>query len=269
MCRIFSAWDALTAKAVALKLLLPEMATDSRWRELFLNEVNVMRRIRNDNVVRVHEGGISRDGYCFMSMELLGGQTLADRLATRGRLSPDDAGQILAGVARALTAVHNAGYVHRDVKPENIFLTGVKSARKINAADVRLMDLGVALPVNTAPEGLTVDGTPAYMSPEQVSGRPLDERSDLYSLGVVLFEMITGRPCFDAESHQDIMLAHLQAPTPCMPESIACTDSGKVIIDVFADLMEKDPILRPANATRLLAALPWADNHKIRLASGW
>lgn len=269
MCRIFSAWDALTARAVAIKLLAPEMATDSRWRELFLTEVAVMRKIRNDNVVRVYEGGISRDGHCFMSMELLDGQTLADRLATRGRLSPDDAGEVLAGVAKALTAVHNCGYVHRDIKPENIFLTGTKYARRIQAGNVRLMDLGVATPVNASPNGLTVDGTPAYMSPEQVSGSPLDERSDLYSLGVVLFEMITGKPCFDAEDQQDLMLAHLQAPAPRMPESIACTETGKVILEVFAHLMEKNPDLRPTSATRLLASLPWADNSRISLVSGW
>jgi serine/threonine-protein kinase len=191
-----------------------------------------------------------------MVMDLLEGQTLAQLLAVRGRICLEDAAEIFVGVARALQAVHSAGHVHRDVKPENIFICGNASSRKIMAERIRLVDLGVARPINAPVRSMTVYGTPEYMSPEQVSGHSLDNRSDLYSLGVVLFEMLTGKPGFEGATPRDIMLAHIRQPAPELPESFMSMEQGRIMAETVSALLRKDPALRPATALDAAAMIP-------------
>lgn len=234
------------------------MAVQDVWRDSIMKEVELSKRISQLNMVKVHQGGISEGGYVFLVMELLEGETLAERLSVRGRLAMEEACQVAIGAARALSGVHAAGHVHGDVKPENIFLCGPVSLRGLNAESVRLMDLGVARPINAEPLGTTVDGTPAYMSPEQVSGKTMDQRSDLYSLGVVLYEMLTGRPCFDAAGSSEVMLAHILEPAPLLPESILAAPAGRIAAELLASLLAKSPESRPSCAHEVVAVLDGA-----------
>jgi len=265
---IFSATDRGTKQRVAVKVMHPEMAVQETWRDSIMKEVALSRRISQTNMVKIHQGGVSEGGYVFLVMDLLEGETLAARLSTRGRLATEDACHVGVGVALALSGVHAAGHVHGDVKPENIFLCGPISPRGLNADTVRLMDLGVARPINAPATGTTVDGTPAYMSPEQVSGNSMDQRSDLYSLGVVLYEMLTGRPCFDAAGASEVMLAHILEPAPLLPESILATPAGKSVAELLASLLAKSPDCRPSCAHEVVAVLEGALAAKVPAMEG-
>ncbi len=262
VCSIFSAADKAVKRRVAIKIMHPDMAVQDCWRDALMNEVALARRISQENMVPVHQGGISDGGYVFMVMDLLEGESLAARLSSRGRMGIADSCQAALGTARALAAVHAAGHVHRDVKPENIFICGPMSPRGLTAGSIRLMDLGVARPINAPAQGATVDGTPAYMSPEQVSGLPVDERSDIYSLGVVLFEMLTGRPCFDAASPSEVMLAHVREPAPLLPDSILGSAMGPDMAALVGAMLEKAAESRPGKAT--LVATRLEQIHRLR-----
>jgi len=210
--------------------------------ERFLREYEVISGIRHPNVVQIFDLGIA-DDMAFIVMEYFVGGHLGERLS-RGMPAPQ-ALEYLAQIARALDAIHSVGVLHRDLKPANIMLRDDES--------LALIDFGVAKLRDSAAEltGLgEVFGTPYYMSPEQGEGAPVDERADIYSLGVVFHEMLTGRKPYVAGSPMAIIWKHRHAPLPALPAALA---SLQPLLD---QMMAKDPAARLASAAAVLESLP-------------
>lgn len=204
-------------KRLALKLLHAEYAAKPQIVKRFFDEARAVNVIQHPNIVDIIDFAKLEDGSSYLTMEFLPGESLGDAIREGGALSPDDAAAIALQICSALQAAHDEGITHRDLKPENIHLV----PRIDNPRYVKVLDFGIAkLSSDLSPGGATrsgvVMGTPMYMSPEQAMGRTreIDHRTDIYALGVILYQMLVGRVPFEAESFGDLMLMHLQAPVP-------------------------------------------------------
>lgn len=212
MGTVWAARHELLGRDFALKFARVPTTTDPALRARFQHEAQLVGKLRHPNIVDVTDfGEIAPDGDFFLAMELLEGESLADRIAKHGPLDSYEAVTIAADVAKGLSAVHAIGIVHRDVKPENIFL-----ARSATGSIVpKLLDFGISKEWSdtlATPNG-ALTGTPAYMSPEQANGETaLDPRTDIWSLGVVLYEMLTGKHPFVESNYQALMRAIAEAP---------------------------------------------------------
>ena len=215
MGRVYAATELLLRRRCAVKVLLPEFARDKDSVARFLREARAIAQIRHENVVDIyHLGGDAESGVVFFAMELLTGEDLESRVAARAT-RPFTWQQVcgwMAQVAGAMAAVHDAGVIHRDLKPSNVFLYRRPDGRE----QVKLLDFGVAKVTDQAALTKTGDafGTPFYMSPEQILAQPLDPRTDVYSLGAVLYELLAGRVPFDGEPIQVAMQHCNVAPPP-------------------------------------------------------
>ncbi len=236
-------------KRFVLKALLRELASRPDVVARLRNEWRALGRLQHPNIVAVTDAGTTADSTPYYVMERLEGETLSRVLRRERRLPWERAVRIAADVLAAVGAAHDIGIVHRDVKPPNIFVTG--------DAEVKLLDFGIAKMAQGA-ELLTTNGlalgTPRYMSPEQARGEPVDGRADLYSVGLVLYEMLAGRGPFDPARHaNDLLLGHLaRSPAPLselVPELPAELDR------VVAWLLAKQPDRRPGGAEEAQAAL--------------
>ena len=209
--RVFAARDRVLDRTVALKLVDADAVRhrDPAGRERFLAEARTSAGFTHPNAVAVFDAGES-DGFLYLVMELVEGPTLADRLASEGALDPGVAARIAGDVLAALDAAHRSGIVHRDVKPANVLLAPNGTAK--------LADFGIAKRLDTVAAGLTNPGqffgTPKYLAPEQVDGRPVSAATDVYATGVVLFEMLAGRPPFDEGQPMATAIAQRDAPVP-------------------------------------------------------
>jgi serine/threonine protein kinase len=210
--------------------------------ERFLQEFEMLREIRHPNIVRIHDLGVT-DDHLFLAMEHFARGDLRKRMSEG--LTARQSLACARDLAYALEAIHEVGIFHRDLKPGNVMLR--------DDGSIALIDFGlakhVALKMEVTDKGL-IFGTPHYMSPEQGHGKPIDARSDLYALGVMLYEMLTGKKPFDADNHMAILVHHAKAPIPRLPERLATLQP---IID---SLMAKEPADRPPDATaaaRLIA----------------
>ena len=241
-------WRARAGKSrVALKLFSAESMGSREARERFFREARVGSEIKHPNVVRIRDAGELDDGRCYLAMELVEGRSLAAMIRDEGRLPPGVVAAIGSDVARALAALHDAEIVHRDVKPENILVRPDGSAV--------LTDLGLARSAlfRTLTRHDVAVGTLAYMSPEQCVGRPLDGRSDLWSLGVTLYEALTGKRAFDAKHELELVyVIHNVDPEP--PSAIV-PDAPPGLEATILRCLDREPEARFASARDVEAAL--------------
>src|SRR5271154_6722701 len=247
MAIVYRAQDTLLNRPVALKTLYPELSADQQFVEGFRREAQAAANLSHPNIVPVFDWGEDNGTY-FIVMEFVDGRALSSILRTAGPLHPDRAAEIAADVAGALAYAHRHGVVHRDVKPGNVLIT--------EEGTIKVTDFGIARAVNTE-ESLTqtgaVMGTATYFSPEQAEGMGVDSRSDIYSLGVVLFEMVTGRPPFMGDTPVAVASKHVREnpPTPRdINPSIPPTFEA-----IILKAMAKNPDHRYATAEDLRADL--------------
>src|SRR3954469_16862225 len=209
MADVFLARDSLLDRPVALKVLFPEFATDRAFVERFRREAQAAANLSHPNIVSVYDWG-EEGGTYFIVMEYVEGRSLAQILRDEGPLLPDRAADVTIDIASALGFAHRHGVIHRDVKPGNVLISP--------SGQVKVTEFGIARAVTTQ-ENLTqtgtVMGTATYFSPEQARGEQVDPRSDVYSLGVVLYEMLTGKPPFTGENPVSVAYKHVQeTPEP-------------------------------------------------------
>ncbi len=245
---VFRARDELADQVVALKVLFP--GTGGVTLERLRRELRLVRKLRHPGILRIHDLG-EAEGLLYLVTEFLPGESLRARLDRVGPLSPKEARRILAGLLGALAAAHDAGLVHRDVKPGNVFLV----PRPGGGEQVVLLDFGLAREVegrHLTTVGRFV-GTPAYSAPEQVRGeRDVGPAADLYAAGITAWEMLAGRPPFEALADVDVLAAHLEGSLPSPRRALAGTPV--VLRALVLRLLERDPARRPT-ARRALAIL--------------
>jgi serine/threonine-protein kinase len=247
MGMVFLARDRRLDRLVALKTLPPNLARDPAVRERFLRETRTAGGLAHQNIVPIH-GADEIDGHVYFVMAYVDGDSLATRTRALGRLAPRDAGRYLRDVAAALVYAHKCGVIHRDIKAENILIERTTDRALVT-------DFGIARLADATPLTITgqVLGTVHYVSPEQVSGDPIDARSDIYSLGIVGFFALTGRFPFDADVASAVLVQHVTRPAP--PVASVNRDIPAAIASIVDRCLTKDPAHRYASADDLLAAL--------------
>ncbi len=244
---VYAALDLSNLRQVALKILRTEAAQSPVLRGLFLSGARAAMRIEHDSVVRVLEVRERRDMRPYAVMELLEGEALDALLQRSGALSPELALELARQAALGLEAAHRAGVVHCDIKPENLFVTA--------AGPLKILDFDLAN-VDRAPDasdGQLLRGTPKYMAPEQVVGDPVDERTDVYALGILLFCMLTGQLPFDLPLSATLLRHHLYSPLP--PLSWLVDGIDPRLEALVARATRKDPTLRYPSMLALVADL--------------
>ncbi len=255
MGNVYKARDRETGGIVALKLLKPEIATDQLMMDRFKRELLFARKITHKNVCRVYD--FNRvNGVAYTSMEFVEGESLRALLNRAGKLPAERATQIALQMCSGLKEAHAQGIVHRDLKPENVMID--------SAGSVKIMDFGIARSMDAATR-LTgsLAGTPAYMAPEQVSGKPVDYRTDIYSLGLVFYEMFTGSPAFKAEN--SVAVALKQMSEEVVPPHFVEPRIPVSIERIILKCLEKEPERRFLSVAELETAL--AAPHTARLAA--
>jgi serine/threonine-protein kinase len=220
---VFRGEHVRIARTAAIKVLVPELTQNASAVQRFFTEARATSLIRHPGIVDVFDCDVDTTGRAFIVMEYLEGETLADRLRRTDSLPWGVACEIARQVARAIAAAHDRGIIHRDLKPENVFLVRDPAGSDAVGA-VKVLDFGIAkLLTSDASARLTIRGmvlgTPEYMAPEQCGGdEEIDERADVYALGCMLFEMLSGEPPFMAEAIQELMVAHMVRPVPSIGE---------------------------------------------------
>ena len=248
MAEVWEGKDEILDRPVAIKILRPALADDHQFQERFRLEAVAAARLAHPNVVATFDTGLD-SGVAYIVMELVGGRTLRDLLHDEGPLPVPRAVAIAAAVADALHYAHEAGIVHRDVKPGNILIGG--------DGRVRVADFGIAKAATDRDRDLTESGallgTVKYLAPEQVAGRPQDRRADVYGLGVVLYEMLCGRPPFSGDTDMAVAFQHAHAEPPRMRQ--LRPQVSRRLEAVVLKAMAKNPEQRYASAAALRAAL--------------
>jgi hypothetical protein len=255
MGEVYRADDLTLDQPVALKFLPPALGAKPQWLERFHNEVRMSRQVTHPNVCRVFDIG-QVDGEQFISMEFVDGEDLSALLRRIGRLPRDKAVQIARQICAGLAAAHDRGVLHRDLKPANIMLDG--------RGQVRITDFGISAPLEGRQDSAA--GTPAYMAPEQFARGEASVKSDIYSLGLVMYEIFTGRQAFSAHSILEYAKLH-KSSSPTNPSGVI-DDMDPLVERVILRCLEKDPTKRPASALAIAASLPGGDPLAAALAAG-
>ncbi|MDQ4002690.1 MAG: protein kinase [Actinomycetota bacterium] len=241
MGEVYLARDEVLGRDVALKILKKEYASLEEFRKRMGREAESAASLSNPNIVRVYDRGETKDALPYIAMEYMKGGTLAEKIGREGTLAWREAAKITAQVAMALAEAHRRGVVHRDIKPHNVLLTGDPLT---TAGSVKVGDFGIAraAAASTLTETSMILGTARYLSPEQAKGEPVGSGSDLYSLGITLYQMLSGKVPFEAESPLAIAMRHVyevaSSPkeiNPDVPEELAA---------ITLLLLSKDPLAR-------------------------
>jgi serine/threonine-protein kinase len=254
MATVWEGYDTVLARAVAVKVLHPHLATDQLFLERFRREAIAAARLSHPNIVATFDAGTAADGAAFIVMELVRGITLRQYLTERGPFPPALAVGIALQIADALAHAHAAGLIHRDVKPANVLVCDAETGR---VPRVKVTDFGIAKAAKDLGLDLTrtgtVLGTPKYLSPEQIEGREPDARADLYSLGVVLFEMLAGSVPFSGPTDMATAVQHLNSAAPRLSAVRPGLPAG--LDHLVATLLAKRPEDRPTSAAAVYQAL--------------
>jgi serine/threonine-protein kinase len=256
MGEVYRADDLKLGQTVALKFLPEGLEADASRLSRFFNEVSTARQVTHPNVCRVHDTG-EFEGQHFISMEYVDGEDLKSLLRRIGRLPREKAVQIARQLCAGLAAAHEKGILHRDLKPANVMVDG--------RGRVRITDFGLAGLAEGFEGAELRAGTPSYMAPEQLAGKQVSTRSDVYALGLVLYELFTGKPAYEARTPDD--LRRMQETTPTSPSNFL-EGFDPSVERVILRCLEPDPQQRPASALAVAAALPGGDPLAEALAAG-
>ncbi len=257
MGEVYRADDLTLNQPVAMKFLPRKLASDPAALARFHSEVRVARNVAHPNVCRVFDIGES-EGRIFLTMEYIDGEDLALLLRRIGRLPSDKATELARQICAGVAAAHDAGILHRDLKPANIMVDGRGRAH--------VTDFGVAGLAEDLKEDASRAGTPAYMAPEQLSGRGVSVQSDIFSLGLILYEMFTGKRAFKDSTIGELIRAH-QDSAPSRPSTLI-VDIDERVERIILKCLERDPASRPRSALDVARALPGGDPLAAALAAG-
>ena len=255
MGMVYRAVHVLLGRPAAIKILRPELGGSAIAGDRFLTEARATTAIRHPGIVEVFDYGHTGAGHAFIAMELLEGVSLAVRLAERGPLPIHEAMMLARRIAAPLAAAHERGVVHRDLKPDNVFLVRDHEGGALD--QVKLLDFGIAkLESTTTAHRTTIGlilGTPAYMAPEQCLGSSdCDHRADLYALGCILFEMLSGQPPYSAVPTSDLLAAHIRQPVPDLGRLVTVPSQ---VLRLVTSLLAKSPDDRPRSALEVVAEI--------------
>jgi len=252
MATVYTAMDERLERTVALKIIHPSQARDPRFLDRFTDEAKTIARLTHPNVVAVYDQGV-HEGMPYLVMEFVRGRTLRELLTQRHRLGVQESLAILEQVLAAVAAAHRAGLVHRDIKPENVLVAEAPGGGSLVDAVVKVADFGLARAVEASADdnGGHLMATVAYVAPELVTDGRADPRTDVYSAGIVLFEMLTGRVPYDGAKPVEVAWQHVDQDVP--PPSRYVAGLPTALDDLVAHATRRDPAGRPTDAGAFLA----------------